>query len=88
MEGYGDGADVVCRLGAFIKHVKWEEAYEETSDEESDNDINDYDNEDEYEVQLEDLLDLGYWRILVWLDAVFNVHVHVLYDHLRIPSKE
>ena len=22
MEGYGDGADVVCRLGAFIKHVK------------------------------------------------------------------
>jgi len=37
IEGFGDGADVVCQLGSPIKHVKWREiddSEEETSDEE------------------------------------------------------
>jgi len=60
MEGYGDGADVVCQLGSSIRRVKWREVHEEISDDES-RDYDDDDDEDEYEVQPEDLMsDLDY----------------------------
>ena len=63
IEGYGDGADVVCRLGSSIKDVRWKEVYEEEiSEEEGDDDDEDEDDEDEYEVQPEDLMsDLDYY---------------------------
>ena len=47
IEGHGDGAVVVRRLGCFVKHVKWSEVFEvEISDGEVE-DYNDEDDEDE-----------------------------------------
>jgi len=46
IEGYGDGVDVVGPLGSLIKHVRWTEVHEATTDEE---DYDDYYDVDQYE---------------------------------------